>query len=91
MRWRIRKSSRSPTAMRRWRPTPSCVDRRGKRFGIVIGRLEDGKRFLAHTPDDDATLDWMMREEILGKRGTVTPGGVDQSVQIYVGKNSPQS
>ena len=42
------------------------LDRRGKRFGIVVGRLEDGKRFLAHTPDDDATLDWMMREEMLG-------------------------
>ena len=52
------------------------LDRRGKRFGIVVGRLDDGKRFLAHTPDDDATLDWMMREEILGKRGSVTPGDV---------------
>ena len=50
------------------------LDRRGKRFGIVVGRLADGSRFLAHTPDDDATLDWMMREEILGKSGTVTPG-----------------
>ncbi|MGZ5935235.1 MAG: acetyl-CoA acetyltransferase, partial [Rhizomicrobium sp.] len=52
------------------------VDRRGKRFGIVIGRLEDGKRFLAHTQDDDAMLDWMTREEILGQHGTVTPGEV---------------
>ncbi|HEY4939892.1 MAG TPA: acetyl-CoA acetyltransferase [Rhizomicrobium sp.] len=52
------------------------LDRRGKRFGIVVGRLENGTRFLAHTPDDDATLDWMMREEILGKHGTVTPGDV---------------
>jgi acetyl-CoA C-acetyltransferase len=52
------------------------LDRRGKRFGIVVGRLEDGSRFLAHTPDDDATLDWMMREEILGRAGTVTPGDV---------------
>ena len=50
------------------------LDRRGKRFGIVVGRLENGDRFLAHTPDDDATLDWMMKEEILGKRGTVTTG-----------------
>ena len=52
------------------------VDRRGKRFGIVIGRLEDGKRFLSHTQDDDATLGWMTREEILGQRGTVTAGDV---------------
>ncbi|MEJ0026036.1 MAG: acetyl-CoA acetyltransferase [Rhizomicrobium sp.] len=50
------------------------LDRRGKRFGIVVGRLADGGRFLAHTPDNDATLDWMMREEVLGKPGTVTAG-----------------
>ncbi|HTP77960.1 MAG TPA: acetyl-CoA acetyltransferase [Rhizomicrobium sp.] len=52
------------------------VDRRGKRFGIVIGRLDDGKRFLSHTQDDDATLDWMTRDEVLGRRGVVTPGEV---------------
>lgn len=52
------------------------LDRRGKRFGIVVGRDTTNNRFLAHTPDDDATLDWMMREEILGKHGTVTPGDV---------------
>jgi len=50
------------------------VDRRGKRFGIVIGRLNDGKRFIAHTPDDDATLNWMTSAEILGQHGTVTAG-----------------
>jgi acetyl-CoA C-acetyltransferase len=49
------------------------TDRKGRRFGIVIGRLEDGSRFLANTPDDSATLDWMMREEMLGRAGTVTP------------------
>lgn len=48
------------------------MDRKGKRFGIVVGRLENGKRFLANTPDDDATLDWMMQEEMLGRTGTVT-------------------
>jgi acetyl-CoA C-acetyltransferase len=58
------------------------VDRRGKRFGIVIGRLEDGKRFLAHTQDDDATLDWMTREEILGQHGTVMPGEVTNLFQF---------
>jgi acetyl-CoA C-acetyltransferase len=51
------------------------MDRRGKRFGIVVGRQGDN-RFLAHTPDDDQTLDWMMKEEILGKHGTVAPGDV---------------
>jgi acetyl-CoA C-acetyltransferase len=47
-------------------------NRKGGRFGIVVGRLEDGRRFLANTPDDDATLDRMMREEMLGRAGTVS-------------------
>jgi acetyl-CoA C-acetyltransferase len=50
------------------------TDRRGKRFGLIVGRLENDARFLAHTPDDDATLDRMMREEMLGRAGEVTPG-----------------
>ncbi|MBI1329516.1 MAG: acetyl-CoA acetyltransferase [Alphaproteobacteria bacterium] len=50
------------------------TDRKGKRFGIVVGRLLNGARFLANTPDDDQTLDWMMREDMLGRTGTVTPG-----------------
>lgn len=50
-----------------------CVDRNGKRFGIVFGRLESDHRFLAHTPDDEAILDWMMREEMLGRVGDVGP------------------
>jgi acetyl-CoA C-acetyltransferase len=50
------------------------TDRRGKRFGLVVGRLGNGDRFLAHTPDDDATLDRMMVEEMLGRPGTVTAG-----------------
>jgi acetyl-CoA C-acetyltransferase len=48
------------------------TDRKGKRFGIVIGRLESGARFLANTLDDNATLNNMMREEILGRTGTAT-------------------
>jgi acetyl-CoA C-acetyltransferase len=50
------------------------TDRKGKRFGIVVGRDAEGRRFLANTPDDDATLDWMMREDMLGRAGEVTPG-----------------
>jgi len=48
------------------------TDRKGKRFGIVVGRLDDGSRFLANTPDDAKTLDWMMQEEMLGRGGSVT-------------------
>ncbi len=50
------------------------TDRKRARFGIVIGRLEDGRRFLAHTPEDDATLDHMMQTDMLGQTGHVGPG-----------------
>ena len=50
------------------------TDRKGKRFGIIVGRDERNRRFLAHTPDDDATLDLMMREDMLGRAGEVTAG-----------------
>ncbi|HEY1710599.1 MAG TPA: acetyl-CoA acetyltransferase [Rhizomicrobium sp.] len=51
------------------------TDRRGKRFGLVVGRqTSDNVRFLAHTPDDEETLNWMIKEEMLGREGTVTTG-----------------
>jgi acetyl-CoA C-acetyltransferase len=53
------------------------TDRKGKRFGIVVGRDEQNRRFLAHTPDDDATLDFMIREDILARAGEVTPGNTN--------------
>ena len=43
----------------------------------MVGRDAQGRRFLAHTPDDDATLDWMMREDMLGRAGEVTPGATN--------------
>lgn len=49
-------------------------DRGGPKIGIVIGRLANGKRFLAHTPDDPATLSDLMEREALGRRGRVTAG-----------------
>ncbi len=40
--------------------------------GIVIGRLDDGRRFLANIPADDrAALDALEREEGVGRRGRV--------------------
>jgi len=48
------------------------MDRKGRRFGLVVGRQENGARFLANTPDDEATFTRMMREEMLGREGTVT-------------------
>jgi len=40
--------------------------------GLVIGRLDDGSRFLANTPPDPTLLDTMTRQEMIGTRGAVT-------------------
>ena len=64
-----------PNGQARIETYTSVTDRRGKRFGIVVGRLPDDRRFLAHTPDDDATLDRLMREDMLGRTGEVTSDG----------------
>lgn len=42
--------------------------------GIVVGRLADDRRFVAHTPDDRALLERVATEEFLGATGTVQPG-----------------
>jgi len=49
-------------------------DRGGPKMGIIIGRLGNGKRFIAHTPHDAATLNDLMERETLGRRGRVTAG-----------------
>jgi acetyl-CoA C-acetyltransferase len=53
------------------------TDRKGKRFGIVVGRDAQGRRFLSNAPDDDATLDRMTWEDMLGRVGEVVPGRVN--------------
>ncbi|MBI1211566.1 MAG: acetyl-CoA acetyltransferase [Alphaproteobacteria bacterium] len=49
-------------------------DRGGPKMGIIIGRLENGHRFVAHTPNDPQTLNGMMSREMLGTPGKVTAG-----------------
>lgn len=49
-------------------------DRSGPKIGIIVGRLGNGHRFLAHTPNDHATLQDLMERESLGRRGVVTAG-----------------
>lgn len=39
--------------------------------GIVVGRLEGGERFLAHTPEDRTVLEELMNREAIGRRGRV--------------------
>lgn len=46
-------------------------DRKGPSFGILFGRLGDGSRFIANTPDDAALLARMTERDYLGASGTV--------------------
>jgi acetyl-CoA C-acetyltransferase len=46
-------------------------DRKGPTFGILFGRLGDGSRFIANTPDDPALLATMTEQDYLGAPGTV--------------------
>lgn len=46
-------------------------DREAPRRGIVAGRLEDGRRFLANTPDDRSLLEAFASGEQVGRAGRV--------------------
>lgn len=48
--------------------------REGPMMGIVVGRLENGDRFVAHTPKDLATLQSWMDADCVGRKGIVTAG-----------------
>jgi acetyl-CoA C-acetyltransferase len=57
-------------------------DREGRpERGIVIGRLADGRRFLAVTPRDRMLLEAMEREEQVGRAGSVRQEG---AVNVFV-------
>jgi len=48
-------------------------DREGRPArGIVVGRTDDGHRFLANTPDDRSLNDQVVEKEFIGARGRVT-------------------
>jgi acetyl-CoA C-acetyltransferase len=48
-------------------------DRAGEpEFGVVIGRLEDGGRFIANADPDPQLLRWMTQEEMVGRRAKVS-------------------
>ena len=46
--------------------------RNGVERALVIGRLDDGTRFIAETPDDEQTLRQMMDREMISASGVVT-------------------
>jgi acetyl-CoA C-acetyltransferase len=42
--------------------------------GIIVGRLDSGKRFLAHTRPDPVVLAELIGADAVGREGTVTTG-----------------
>jgi acetyl-CoA C-acetyltransferase len=40
--------------------------------GIVLGRLQDGRRFLANTPDDRSLLEAFVTAEEVGREGKLS-------------------
>jgi acetyl-CoA C-acetyltransferase len=62
--------------------TYTVVHRREGRFlGLVIGRDAEGRRFVAHTPDDPATLAGLEAAEQVGRPGTVRKG--DNGLNLF--------
>ena len=47
-------------------------DRKGPSYAIVFGRLGDGRRFIANTPDDPGLLQDMVDRDLIGEAGRVT-------------------
>ncbi|MEM8496540.1 MAG: acetyl-CoA acetyltransferase [Pseudomonadota bacterium] len=46
----------------------------GPERGIVIGRLQNGQRFVSHTSPKASVLQRMIEEDVIGATGKVTPG-----------------
>ena len=49
--------------------------REGPNKGIIIGRLEDGTRFLANTEKDSSVLEYMSNNDMLKASGYVSTDG----------------
>ena len=56
-------------------------DREGPSYAILYGRLGDGRRFMANTPEDTALLADMTARDYLGARGKVRHG---DGVNVFV-------
>jgi acetyl-CoA C-acetyltransferase len=46
-------------------------DRKGPSFAILFGRLSDGRRFIANTPEDPVLLQSMVDHDMMGAKGRV--------------------
>lgn len=52
-----------------------AFDKEGPSRGIILGRMGDGRRFIANTPRGDvATLERLLAADAVGEQGRVTPG-----------------
>ena len=49
-------------------------DRKGPSYAILFGRLGDGRRFIANTPEDPALLQEMVDRDFIGATGRVVHG-----------------
>jgi acetyl-CoA C-acetyltransferase len=47
-------------------------DRKGPSYGILFGRFDDGRRFIANTPEDFGLLREMVERDMIGVAGRVT-------------------
>ena len=47
-------------------------DRKGPSYSILFGRLGDGRRFIANTPDDPVLLQEMVDKDLIGASGRVS-------------------
>jgi acetyl-CoA C-acetyltransferase len=47
-------------------------DRKGPSYAILFGRLDDGRRFIANTPNDAGLLQEMVDRDFIGTAGRVT-------------------
>ncbi len=71
---------RGPAMVETW---TVCFQHGAPRRGIVIGRLRDnGKRFIANTPADEATLRRLSSEEQIGRGGRVNASGEDNVFRL---------
>ncbi|MBX3500392.1 MAG: acetyl-CoA acetyltransferase [Alphaproteobacteria bacterium] len=65
----------TPTGTAKIETYTVTFDRETPQRGIVFGRLENGARFVANTPDDQALLQDMITRDQLGRPGTLSSDG----------------
>lgn len=65
----------APTGTARIETYTVTFDRETPQRGIVFGRLENGSRFVANTPNDQALLQDMITRDQLGRPGAISNDG----------------